>query len=242
VSGYIGSWVCNLFLQDGGFKVVGTVRDKNNETKIAPLRNAFKDKFAELELRNAELLDADSIDKAIAGADYVVHVASPFVMEGIRHSDELVKPAVDGTLNALKAAHKHRVKRVVVTSSVMSVMGKPSNTHTGPITFTEKDWSEPAELQSLADAYQLSKTLAEKAAWDYQSKLAPEEAFDLVCINPGLVMGPAFVGKGFTSGEILDLFMMGKLPSQPRNMITLVDVREVAFAHLQAIKVPEARN
>jgi nucleoside-diphosphate-sugar epimerase len=94
----------------------------------------------------------------------------------------------------------------------------------------------------LADAYVLSKTLAEKAAWDYHSKMAPEEAFELVCVNPGLVMGPSFVGKGFTSGEIMDLFMMGVLPGQPRVMMTLVDVREVALAHLQAIKVPEARN
>jgi len=191
---------------------VRTVRDKTNESKIAPLRDAFKDKFAELELRNADLLNAESLDHAIAGADYVVHVASPFVIEGIRHSDDLVKPAVEGTLNALKAAHKHRVKRVVVTSSVVAIMGKSANATTGPTIFTEKDWSEPAELKSLDDAYQLSKTMAEKAAWDYQSKLAPEEAFELVCVNPGLVMGPAFVGKGFASGEILDLFMMGKLP------------------------------
>lgn len=124
---------------------MGTVRDKNNESKIAPLRDAFKEKFAELELRNAELLDAESLDHAIAGADYLVHVASPFVIDNIRHSDELVKPAVDGTLNALKAAHKHRVKRVVVTSSVASIMGKP-NANTGTTLFTENHWSDPTEL------------------------------------------------------------------------------------------------
>jgi len=156
-------------------------------------------------------LDAQSLDHAITGADYLVHVASPFTVTAPRHSDELVRPAVDGTLNALRAAHKHKVKRVVVTSSVIAVMGKP-NAQTGNTTFTEKNWSDTTELQSLNDAYALSKTMAEKAAWDYQKSIPEEERFDMVCINPGLVMGPSFVGKGFASGEIMELFMMGTLP------------------------------
>ena len=152
VSGYIGSWVTKMFLDDGAYEVVGTVRDQKNESKIAPLRNAFGDKFEQLELRNADLLDYQSLDDAIAGADYLVHVASPFTVTGTKHRDELVKPAVDGTLNALKAAHKHKVKRVVVTSSVMAVMGKPKQHHVSTI-FTEENWSDPKELQSLNDAY-----------------------------------------------------------------------------------------
>jgi nucleoside-diphosphate-sugar epimerase len=78
ISGFIGSQVCNYFLKDGGYTVRGTVRDKNNEEKIAPLKKAFGDDFDKIELRNADLLDADSLDKAIEGATYVVHTASPF--------------------------------------------------------------------------------------------------------------------------------------------------------------------
>ena len=90
-------------------------------------------------------MDAQSLDLAITGADYLVHVASPFTVTAPRHSDELVRPAVDGTLNALRAAHKHKVKRVVVTSSVIAVMGKP-NAQTANTTFTEKNWSDTTEL------------------------------------------------------------------------------------------------
>ena len=198
-----------MFLDDGGYRVVGTVRDHTNESKIAPLRNAFGDKFEQLELRNAELLDAQSLNDAIAGADYLVHVASPFTFTPPKHSDELVRPAVDGTLNALRAANKHKVKRVVVTSSDIAIVGQPNAQN---LTFTEENWSDPTELQSLNDAYALSKTMAEKAAWDYQKSIPEEERFDMVCINPGLVMGPSFVGKGFASGEIMELFMMGTLP------------------------------
>lgn len=109
-----------------------------------------------------------------------------------------------------------------------------------PQVVTEETWSQDQNMQNLVDAYGLSKTLAEKAAWDYQKSLPESERFELCTINPGLVLGPAFVGKGFASGEVIEMFMTGKYPGQPRIQMAIVDVREVALAHLNAITIPEA--
>ena len=109
------------FLNEG-FKVRGTVRDPDNEAKIAPLRVAFGEKFDQIELVRADLLDEESMLTALEGTQYVAHVASPFVLEEPSDENVLIKPAVDGTLGVLKACAKHGVKRVVLTSSVVAVM------------------------------------------------------------------------------------------------------------------------
>ena len=99
----------------------GTVRDIKSEKKIAPLRKGFAEKFDQLELFEADLLNAASLDAAIAGQEYVVHTASPFPITTPRHENDLIKPAVEGTMAVLRAAHKHRVKRVVITSSCVAI-------------------------------------------------------------------------------------------------------------------------
>ena len=115
---------------------------------------------------NADLLDAESIDKALIGATYVVHTASPFPIEGPKNEDELIKPAVEGTLAVMRAAHKHKVKRVVITSSVAAIFeGHPENAT--PESFNENHWSIEANLTQRTDFYSKSKTMAEKAAWDF---------------------------------------------------------------------------
>lgn len=120
VSGYLGSQVTFAFLKDGGFRVRGTVRDTKNEKKIEPLKKAFGDLFANLELVEADLLNDESLENAIEGADYVVHTASPFVM-GKQKEEFFIKPAVEGTLSVCRAAHKNRVKRIVITSSCAAI-------------------------------------------------------------------------------------------------------------------------
>lgn len=98
------------------------MRDKNNESKINPLIDGFGDLFYQLELVEANLLNAQSLEEAIQGADYVVHTASPFPEKMPKDENLIIKPAVDGTLAVMKAAHKNRVKRVVITSSVAAIM------------------------------------------------------------------------------------------------------------------------
>lgn len=142
VSGYIGSAVCFDFLKDKSYRVRGTVRDKNNANKIQPIKDAFGADFDRLELVNADLLDEASIDKAIEGATFVVHTASPCDMGGnnLKNEDEVRLPAVNGTLAVMKACHKHKVKRMVITSSVgaISLGYKPSD---HPKAWTDKYWS-----------------------------------------------------------------------------------------------------
>jgi nucleoside-diphosphate-sugar epimerase len=141
--------------------VRGTVRDTKNEKKIAPLRKAYGQQFSSIELVEADLMNADSLDRAVQGCYYVVHTASPFPAVNPRDENDLIKPAVEGTLAVMRAAHKHKVKRVVITSSVAAIMfHTPANRKPE---YNESDWSE---LQGCG-AYEKSKLLAEKAAWDF---------------------------------------------------------------------------
>ena len=166
ISGYLGSHVCLLYLQSGEYNVRGTVRSKTNEKKIEPLRKAFGDLFDQLELVEADLLDEESLIAAIAGSDYVVHTASPFVTETVKDENILIKPAVNGTLAVMKGCRAAKVKRVVITSSVAAIMNVGDESWPDDDIFTEADWSEP-ESKMGSQAYNKSKTLAEKAAWDY---------------------------------------------------------------------------
>jgi len=122
VTGYLGSHITLLYLQDGGFNVRGTVRDTKNEKKLEPLKKAFGDHYDKLELRAADLTDKASILAAAEGVDYIVHVASPFTFKVLKDEEkEMIRPAVDGTLAAMEAALQNKVKRIVITSSVVAV-------------------------------------------------------------------------------------------------------------------------
>lgn len=116
ISGYIGAEVTMQFLQDGGYRVRGTVRDVNNQAKLEPLRQAFGEHYDSIELFQADLSDAASLNRAIAGATYVVHVASP--ISGPLSTAEDYKPAVDGTMAVMRACAEHGIRRCVITSSI----------------------------------------------------------------------------------------------------------------------------
>ena len=139
-----------------------------------------------MEFAEADLLDEKSMFKAIKGADFLVHTASPFPLNMPKDEDDLIKPAVEGTLTALRAARKNKVKRVVITSSIAAMYATHDKRKTH---FNTDDWSDP----TAANAYEKSKSLAEMAAWKYQEGLSDEEKFELVTINPGFVIGPNLV-------------------------------------------------
>jgi nucleoside-diphosphate-sugar epimerase len=235
ISGYVGSQVCLAFLRDGTFKVRGTVRSCNNEAKIAPLKEAFGEYFDQLELAEADLLNEQSLFKAIEGSTYVVHTASPFPIAKPKNEDVLIKPAVEGTMAVVKAAHQNRVKRVVITSSVAAIYVSKDKKQKE---FTVADWTDC----KIATPYEKSKTLAEKAAWDFQASLPEDERFEIVTVNPGLVLGPNLNKASFSSGDIIKKLMMKELPGLPQMQMPIVDVRDVAQAHLQGILRPEAAN
>ena len=201
--------MCLDFLKCGEFQVRGTVRDCKNEAKIAPLRKAFGEHFSQLELVEADLMDAESIAKALAGSTYVIHTASPFFHP--EDPNDVIKPAVDGTMAVMHACKAAKVKRCVVTSSMASVMGmaaadKPVLADGG--VYDETCWSNPDRAEGMG-GYPKSKTLAEKAAWDFQASLPEEERFEIVTVLPCFVMGPTLIPGGSTSHGYMEGFFNG---------------------------------
>ena len=185
------------------------------------------------------MLDETSIVSAVAGSDFVVHSASPFVRENPDDPDTLIKPAVEGTEAVLRACRIHDVQRLVITSDIAAVRNlkpedKPANN-----TLDESFWSDPNNPG--IPTYAKSKTLAEKAAWDFQKSLPEDERFDIVSLLPALMMGPSYKTDDFVSGNIMRDMMASSGPVE-RVIKGMVDVRDVARAHLFAIKIEAAKN
>ncbi|RSM86329.1 cinnamoyl-CoA reductase [Kibdelosporangium aridum] len=165
---------------------------------------------------------------AVEGCDYVMHVASPFPNETPKSEDDLVRPAVDGTLRVLRAAADAGVKRVVLTSSLSAV----TSGHHDQAVRTEADWSIVERIR----AYPKSKTLAERAAWDFSRK----SGLALVSLNPGMVLGPLLSSTVGTSVQVVRRLMTRDVPASPKMGFAPVDVRDVATAHRLALETPAA--
>jgi dihydroflavonol-4-reductase len=154
---------------------------------------------------------------------------------------DLIRPAVDGTLAAMEAALQNKVKRIVITSSTVSVSNQKEKDKPKDFTWSEKHMSDSSKGPHI-DGYSRSKTMAEEAAWKFKEENKHIHDIEVVTINPSLILGPAFVGAGFTSGDIIAQILLRKMPGVPKIKFGLVDVRDVARAHLQGLKVPEAAN
>lgn len=176
----------------------------------------------------ADLAADEGWAEAVAGCDHVLHVASPFPVGKPKSDDELVRPAVDGTLRVLRAAAGAGVKRVVLTSSIASIVSG----YRDATTRTEADWSDV----DRSPAYPKSKTLAERAAWDF----ARESGLELVAVNPGMVIGPLIAPTVNTSVDVLRRLLTREVPGSPKIGFSLVDVRDVATAHRLAMESPIA--
>ena len=231
-SGYVASHCIKKLLEDGEYRVKGTVRSLTNETVCEALRNLVPDAKYPLELLQADLLEEGSWKGAVEGCTYVLHVASPCSLATPKHEDELIKPAVDGTLNVLKACKEvGGVKRVVLTSSVAAIyIGNLKKE------LDEGDWSDVKQ----ADAYSKSKCLAEKAAWDFVKELPDESKFELVTINPGFIVGPLLIKKECPSSQAIKRLLLREMPAVPDFCAAMVDVRDVAEAHVKSITNPDA--
>ena len=169
MTGYLGSMTALDFLKDGNYRVRGTVRSTTNQAKIEPLRQGLGEYFSQIELVEADLMDEASIINACAGATYVVHTASPFFFSD--DPDKLIKPALAGTEAVMKACSQQGVKRCVLTSSgaAVSCVAKADRPKPGE-KWTEDYWSNVDREEGINNYFK-SKTLAERAAWDYVEKL-----------------------------------------------------------------------
>jgi dihydroflavonol-4-reductase len=234
-SGFVGSHVI-LQLLAAGHEVRATVRSLNKEAAVRDtLANAGAEHLDRLSFFAAELMDDAGWADAVVGCDYVHHVASPFPLENPRHEDELIVPAREGTLRVLRAARDAGVKRVVVTSSFAAI-GYGHGDRDTP--FTEADWTDIAAPE--VQPYVKSKTIAERAAWDF---IAHEGGgMEMAVVNPVGIFGPA-LGSDFSSSiTIIQRMLKGALPGMPRVYFGVVDVRDVADLHLRAMTDPKAKG
>lgn len=238
-TGYIASWIIKYLLEEG-YTVHGTVRNLDNKEKYAHLTTL--ENHGNLKLFPADLLREGSFKSAMEGCDLVIHTASPFVINKIKDPEnQLVAPAVQGTNNVLETANEiESVKRIVLTSSVVAIYGDAVEARNKPdSTFTEKDWNTTSSVSH--QPYSLSKTLAEKEAW----RLANEQdRWQLNVINPGFVMGPSLSKrKDSTSIDFMLSMLNGKYASGLPNLyFGMVDVRDVARAHILAGTSPNTQN
>ncbi len=238
-SGYIAGWIVKYLLEEG-YTVHATVRDPAKVSSVSHLLEIAEKAPGRLKLFKADLLDEGSFDNAMQGCTIVMHTASPFVLSGFRDAHEaLVRPAVEGTRNVLEAAKRcGTVSRVVLTSSIAAVHGDNADlAATGRPAFTEEDWNTTSSVDH--NPYQYSKLAAEQEAWKIH---ATQTQWSLVTINPGMVYGPSLTSAS-QSASIDTLRQLGDgrlLVGVPRLTYGVVDVREVARAHLLAALKPEA--
>jgi len=227
VGGFVGSHVA-LTLLEKGYRVRGTVRSIGGP---ATAHLTEHPKLSKVELVTADLMADEAWPAAVAGCDAIMHTASPFPF-GKVEPDSLVKPALGGTERVLNAAAAAGIKRVVLTSSVVSVSSGRAKNDTAERVFTEEDWSN----SELCDEYPKSKTLAEKKAWE----LAEKHSLQLTTINPSYVLGPILSERDCTSLLMVQKLLSGAIPATPRIWIVAVDVRDVAMAHVSALEKPES--
>jgi nucleoside-diphosphate-sugar epimerase len=232
-SGFIGAH-CILQLLDAGYRVRTTVRSLDREPQVrAMLKVGGVDAGGALSFAAADLMSDAGWIEAASGCDFVLHVASPFPLKVPKQEDELIVPAREGALRVLRAARDAGVKRVVLTSSFAAI-GYGQKISDRP--FTEEDWTDVNEPG--LGAYVKSKTLAERAAWDFVAR----EPLELSVVNPVGVFGPVLGPDFSTSIEIVKRLMDGAVPGCPRLSFGVVDVRDVADLHLRAMTGPAAKG
>ena len=233
-TGFIAGHVI-VQLLEAGHEVRGTARSVSRATPLNTILGDYAGRPVNIEIVEADLNSDAGWAEAVAGMDYVQHVASPFPATIPKDPDELIRPARDGALRVLKASKAAGVKRVVMTSSMAAIAYGWGDQRPDPL--TEAHWSNPDNLKDNT-AYTRSKTIAERAAWDYVN--GDGQGLELAVINPSAVLGPVMSGDLSGSLEILTQLMTGKVPASPRVGFCVVDVRDVADAHVRAMTAPEA--
>lgn len=240
-TGYVAGWLVKQLLE-AGLTVHAAVRNPSKTEKIAHLERIAASSKGSIRYFKADLLDEGSYAEAMEGCELVYHTASPFTSNFDDPQKDLVDPAVLGTKNVLEQANKTgSVKRVVLTSSCAAIYTDAIEVQQTPEgRLTEDIWNTTASLDY--QPYSYSKTMAERAAWDINEK---QSRWDLVVINPCLVMGPPLNPKATTSESFNLLKQLGDgtlKAGVPNVGIGLVDVRDVADAHFQAGFRPEAEG
>lgn len=236
ISGFVGQH-CAAELLKNGYAVRGSLRSLSKTDEV---KNGIKkevDPKGNLEFCELDLMKDEGWDRAMEGCDFVLHVASPFIVKAPKDENDLIKPAVEGTLRALKAAKKAGVKRVILTSSTASMQGGQY----GVVKLNQDSWTDINEKS--VTAYFKSKTIAEKAAWEFIQNQNGDSKLELVVINPGPIYGPTLTGN--LVSESMDFFkklITGKVPMLPKANSVMSDVRDIAYIHVKALENEKANG
>jgi len=233
VSGFIAKHVA-LELLKRGYRVRGTVRDlqRAEEVRWTLKRNGGDDSL--LEFVEADLGENAGWSAAAEGCDYVMHVASPFPISQPRDREALVPEARDGAVRVLEAARAANVRRIIFTSSMVAMMYRADRP--AEVRVSENDWTDP-DWDKLSP-YIVSKTRAERAVWEWAKWNQWSDR--LVVINPGFVLGPALDPRTGTSLDVIKLLMKGAYPAAPPVNFPVVDVRDLAQIHVNAMTASDA--
>jgi nucleoside-diphosphate-sugar epimerase len=234
-SGFVAIF-CILELLQKGYRVRTTLRNMNRKNEVLDmLKTGGITSFENLSFIQTDLTKDDHWDEAVKNCTYVLHVASPITLAVPKDENDMIRPAVDGTLRVLKASRDAGVKRVVMTSN----FGAVGYSHTDKTKIiTEESWTDPNE-KGLSP-YNKSKVLAEKAAWDFIKREGG--ALDLTVINPVGIFGPS-LGPDLSSGfELFKKLLDGSMKRVPNITMTIVDVRDVADLHIRAMTAPAAKG
>lgn len=225
-SGFIARHIALLLLAEG-YRVRGTVRSRDKGERLEQLLGAAGAATDRFELAEADLTRDAGWDAAAEDCEYVCHTASPLPVRQPKERNALLPAARDGTVRVLRAAAKAGARRLVLTSSVAAVAyGHASERKES---FGESDWSNVDSPE--ISAYAISKTLAEQAAWE----VAKGEGLEMATINPSVVAGPLLGEDPGASVRLVLMMMRGKLPVVPNVSFGVVDVRDVARAHVAAL-------
>jgi nucleoside-diphosphate-sugar epimerase len=233
-SGFIAAHTI-LQLLNAGHRVRTTVRNLKREPEVrGMLQQGGVEPSDRLSFFTADLESDSGWAEAVAGCEYVLHIASPFPANIPKHEDELIVPARDGALRVLRASRDAGVKRVVLTSSFAAIgYGQPPQS----VPFDETHWTNTTGTD--VTAYVKSKTIAERAAWDF---VAQQGGLELSVVNPVAVFGPVLGPDYSTSVLLIQRLMSGKVPGSPRLSFGVVDVRDVADLHIRAMTHPDAKG
>ncbi|MBA0048460.1 NAD-dependent epimerase/dehydratase family protein [Mycobacteroides sp. LB1] len=230
--GFIARWAIAELLQRG-YEVRTTLRSPAKEELVRSAVARATDRAGELEFAHADLVRPEGWAAAVSGCDYVLHIASPLGADRSRDAETLITPAREGTLHVMRAAAAAGVKRVVVTSAANAA--SPSSYGLEGVT-DETLWTDPD--QPGIPAYRQSKTIAERAAWDFIEKQgSPTE---LTTVLPGAVFGPVLGADNSGSVQVISRLLTGAIPGTPRIGLEVVDVRDLVDLHLRAMTSPHA--
>jgi nucleoside-diphosphate-sugar epimerase len=234
-SGFVGAH-CILQLVRAGYRVRTTVRSLKREADVrAMLKVGGIQAAEELSFVAADLTSDKGWPEAVAGCDYVLHVASPFPATTSKNEDELIVPAREGALRVLRAARDAGVKRVVLTSSFAAISYGHKQTDQP---FSEQDWTDLSDRH--VSPYAKSKTLAEQAAWNFMAN--DNSKLELAVINPVAIFGPVLGSDYSSSIQFVQRLLTGSIPAIPHLAFNVVDVRDVADIHLRAMTNPIAKG